>query len=179
MPQVMSFLINFLLFQLAWFAGILGAAHQVPLIGVAIILVCVLFHLWRLQKSERRSESLFMWQCFFLGTLIDTGLMHAGIMVYASPNPISFLSPLWMSLLWVALAMTINHSLSWLKDRYLLSVILGAITGPLSYLAGVRMGAGEMPHEVLSLFVLAIVWALAMPLILFLSRRSLRHIRPL
>lgn len=169
----MSFLINFILFQLAWFAGILGAAHEAPLIGVFIILVCVLFHLWRLPKGERRLEFVFMWQCFFLGTLIDTCLMHAGIMVYASPNPISFLSPLWMSLLWVALAITINHSLSWLKNRYLLSMALGAIAGPLSYLAGVRMGAGAMPHEVLSLSILAIVWAFAMPLILFLSRRSL------
>jgi hypothetical protein len=97
--------------------------------------------------------------------------MHVGIMVYASPNPIGFLSPLWMSLLWVALAMTLNHSLAWLKNKYWLSAILGSITGPLSYLAGVRLDAGSMPDEVYSLVTLSIVWALSMPLMMFWSQK--------
>jgi hypothetical protein len=166
----MSYLINFVLFQLAWFAGILGAAHQQALIGILVMVLCGVFHIWSLPRTSRRAEYLLMFQCFCLGTLIDTVLMHAGIMVYASPNPISFLSPLWMSLLWVALAMTLNHSLGWLKNKYWLSATLGAIAGPLSYLAGVRLDAGSMPNEIYSLVTLSILWALSMPLILFWAK---------
>ncbi len=167
----MSYLINFVLFQLAWFAGILGAAHQQASIGILVMVLCGAFHIWSLPRASRRAEYLLMLQCFCLGTLIDTVLMHAGIMVYASPNPIGFLSPLWMSLLWVALAMTLNHSLAWLKNKYWLSAILGSITGPLSYLAGVRLDAGSMPDEVYSLVTLSIVWALSMPLMMFWSQK--------
>ena len=170
----MSYLINFVLFQLAWFAGILGAAHQQALIGILGMVLCGALHLRSLPRVSRRAEYVLMFQCFCLGTLIDTVLMHAGIMVYASPNPIGFISPLWMSLLWVALAMTLNHSLAWLKNKYWLSAILGSITGPLSYLAGVRLDAGRMPHEIYSLVTLSIVWALTMPLIMFLSQKSLK-----
>lgn len=170
----MAYLINFVLFQLAWFAGILGAAHQQVLIGILVMLLCLAVHLWSLPKVSRRADYGLMLQCFCLGTLIDTVLMHTGIMVYASPNPISFLSPLWMSLLWVALAMTLNHSLAWLKDKYWLSAFLGSITGPLSYLAGVRLDAGSMPHEIYSLVTLSIVWALSMPLIIFWAKQSLK-----
>ncbi len=167
----MFYLINFVLFQLAWFAGILGAAHQQASIGILVMVLCGAFHIWSLPRASRRAEYLLMLQCFCLGTLIDTVLMHAGIMVYASPNPIGFLSPLWMSLLWVALAMTLNHSLAWLKNKYWLSAILGSITGPLSYLAGVRLDAGSMPDEVYSLVTLSIVWALSMPLMMFWSQK--------
>ncbi len=167
----MSYLINFVLFQLAWFAGILGAAHQQASIGILVMVLCGAFHIWSLPRASRRAEYLLMLQCFCLGTLIDTVLMHAGIIVYASPNPIGFLSPLWMSLLWVALAMTLNHSLAWLKNKYWLSAILGSITGPLSYLAGVRLDAGSMPDEVYSLVTLSIVWALSMPLMMFWSQK--------
>lgn len=170
----MSYLINFVLFQLAWFAGILGAAHQQASIGILVMVLCGAFHIWSLPRASRRAEYLLMLQCFCLGTLIDTVLMHVGIMVYASPNPIGFLSPLWMSLLWVALAMTLNHSLAWLKNKYWLSAILGSITGPLSYLAGVRLDAGSMPDEVYSLVTLSIVWALSMPLMMFWSQKPRR-----
>jgi hypothetical protein len=170
----MSYLINFVLFQLAWFAGILGAAHRQAFIGILVMVLCGVIHLRSLPRASRRAEYVLMFQCFCLGTLIDTVLMHAGIMVYASPNPIGFISPLWMSLLWVALAMTLNHSLAWLKNKYWLSAILGSIAGPLSYLAGIRLDAGSMPHENYSLATLSIVWALTMPLIMFLSQKSLK-----
>ncbi len=168
----MSYLINFVLFQLAWFAGILGAAHHQALWGILAIVLCLAVHVWLLPKMNRREEHVLMLKCFLLGTLIDTVLMQAGIMVYASPNPVSFLSPLWMSLLWVALAVTLNHSLAWLKNKYGLSAILGSITGPLSYLAGVRLGAGSMPDEINSLVALSIVWALSMPLMMFWAKKS-------
>ena len=69
-----------------------------------------------------------------------------------------------MVALWLNLAMALHTSLRWLTGRCLLAAVLGTITGPLSYYAGVRLGALTFnPNLVISLVVLALVWGLALP----------------
>ena len=41
--------------------------------------------------------------------------------------------------MWIGFAATINHSGSWIKKRYLIAILLGAIFGPLNYLVGDKM----------------------------------------
>jgi len=66
-------------------------------------------------------------------------------------------------------ATTLNASLGWLAGRYRLAAALGAICGPVSYVAGARLGAIELPaHAGLSLTAIAIVWAGVMPSLLWL-----------
>jgi hypothetical protein len=74
--------------------------------------------------------------------------------------------------LWALVASTLNSSLSWLRGKPLLGAVLGAIAGPLSYEAGIRLGAGSWgPHGQLGgLVVLAIVWGAAMPLFFYWHR---------
>ena len=135
----MSYLINFVLFQVAWFAGILGASNQMSHLGVAIILLCLGIHFWRLPKQQIKNEASLVARCLVLGFVIDSVLIQTQLMTYASAGLIEGVSPVWMCLLWAALAITLNHSLAWLKKSYWLAAILGGITGPLSYLAGVKL----------------------------------------
>jgi heme O synthase-like polyprenyltransferase len=81
-----------------------------------------------------------------------------------------------MCLLWAALAITLNHSMSWIKRSYWLAAILGSITGPLSYLAGVKLGAGTMPNQSISLIALGLIWAMAMPLMVKWSKLATEKI---
>ncbi|MFM8460536.1 MAG: DUF2878 family protein [Polynucleobacter victoriensis] len=46
------------------------------------------------------------------------------------------------------------------------------MTGPLSYLAGVKLGAGSMPNQAIALIALGLIWAVAMPLMVKWSNRS-------
>jgi hypothetical protein len=55
--------------------------------------------------------------------------------------------------------------MSWLKGRFVLAAVLGAIAGPLSYLAGVKLGAAQWGDETQALVLLGIIWAIAMPLL--------------
>jgi hypothetical protein len=55
--------------------------------------------------------------------------------------------------------------MSWLKGRFVLAAVLGAITGPLSYFAGVELGAAQWGDETQALVLLGIIWAIAMPLL--------------
>jgi hypothetical protein len=88
--------------------------------------------------------------------------------------PSTYLSPFWMWTLWALVASTINSSLAWLQGRPLLGAFLGAIAGPLSYEAGIRMGAGAWGSggQVGGLVLLALAWAIAIPLFLYWDRSA-------
>jgi hypothetical protein len=73
--------------------------------------------------------------------------------------------------MWLLFAMTLNHSLSWLKGRYVLSFVFGALGGPLAYVAGEKLGAVEITSD-LSLVILAISWAMITPLLMKYSERT-------
>ncbi|MEK9778156.1 MAG: DUF2878 domain-containing protein, partial [Methylophilaceae bacterium] len=81
------------------------------------------------------------------------------------------LTPLWIVVMWLLFAMTLNHSLSWLKRRYVLSFVFGALGGPLAYVAGEKLGAVEITSD-LSLVILAISWAMITPLLMKYSDRT-------
>ncbi|MDP0881144.1 DUF2878 family protein, partial [Klebsiella variicola] len=73
-------------------------------------------------------------------------------------------APLWILLLWVALALVINHSMAAFKQRLLLIGLFGGIGSPMSYLAGARFGAVEWlaPAWAVVLAV-GLSWALLLP----------------
>lgn len=155
--------INFVLFQLGWFACILGAAHGYVPLAVAFCLAFVAFHLW--QSFDRPKEALLLLKILLLGIAVDTALLQTGSLDFESKGFVPELSPIWMWSLWLILACTLNESMSWLKGRYFLAGVLGAITGPLSYLAGVKLGAASWGNEIQALVLLTVVWAIAMPLL--------------
>ncbi|MFS2223342.1 DUF2878 domain-containing protein [Pantoea sp. B65] len=80
--------------------------------------------------------------------------------------------PLWMLSLWLtfacwwrALMATLKLPLSWL-------IPLGAVSGPLTYLLGERLGAMQLQHSAALVYpLLACGWALWLPL----TRRILRN----
>ena len=156
-------LINFVLFQLGWFACILGAAHGYVSLAVLFCLAVAAFHLW--QCSEPKQEGMLLLKILALGICADTLLLHTGSLVFESKGLLPALSPIWMWSLWVILGCTLNESMSWLKGRFALAAVLGAIAGPLSYLAGVKLGAAQWGDETQALVLLGIIWAIAMPLL--------------
>ena len=156
-------LVNFVLFQLGWFACILGAAHGYVSLAVLFCLAVAVFHLW--QSSEPMQEGMLLLKILALGICADTLLLQTGSLVFESKGLLPSLSPIWMWSLWVILGCTLNESMSWLRGRYVLAAVLGAITGPLSYLAGVKLGAATWGNETQALVLLGIIWALAMPLL--------------
>ena len=106
------------------------------------------------------------------GFLLETSLTAAGGHMPNRgwlPSP---LGPLWMTALWANFAMLLDHSLRWLRGRPALAAIAGAIGGPAAYLGGERLGAVAIAGGY-GVFLLAAVWAAAMPLLAELSGRYL------
>jgi hypothetical protein len=109
--------------------------------------------------------------------MADTLLMQLGYLDFQDSWPSSLLSPAWMWALWLLVATTINGSLSWLRGRPVLGAVLGAICGPLSYEAGMRMGAGGWGsgNQIIGFFLVGLVWAIAIPLFFYWDRTPLEQ----
>lgn len=160
----MNRLANFLLFYVGWFACVAGAGRGVLWAGPAMVAVLLLAHLALAAKPVR--EGLLVLIVGLLGFAVDTLQASAGIYAFSGAT-IPWLCPPWMAALWMLFATTLNGSMEWLAGRYRLAVVVGALFGPLSYLAGERLGAIALSSDTAaSLAGIAIVWALVMPALL-------------
>lgn len=157
---------NFVGFQVGWWACALGARDPRPY-GVLVMGIVVLLHLLSpLAAGRRLAELRLLLLAGVLGVVLDGALLHGGALRFpGAPGPVP---PLWMVALWVGFATTLNGSLRWLAGRPLVAAALGALAGPLSYRAGVALGA----LEVRSYGAVALEWSVAMVLLLWLAQRA-------
>ena len=156
-------LVNFIGFQLGWFACVLGAAHGYPLLGPLLALPIVGFHLAR--QADKRAEITLLLLTLLIGSVFDQGLMLLGLVRYSATIWQPEWLPIWMMTLWALFATTLNLSLRWLQPRPLVAALFGLVGGPLAYWAGARFGAIEWQQPISLLLALAIGWAVLMPLL--------------
>jgi hypothetical protein len=155
--------VNFIAFQIGWFASVLGAGHGMPWLGVVVVSVVLLLNL--VFSADWRQELIVALAAAVMGFAVDTGLVAAGVFApvpFLAPWPFS---PLWMVMLWVNQATTLNACMAWLRGRYLAGALFGAIGGPLAYLSGAKLGAATIPSTH-GLVFLGITWAGAFPALL-------------
>jgi len=160
---------NFVLFQLAWLACIRAAALGWPLTGALCVAAVAAWHLR--MAARPRPEALLIALSMALGAVVDSALLAGGLIHYTSGQWLPGLPPLWMVSLWGLLATTLNVSMGWLRGRPLLAAALGAVAGPLSYAAGVRLGAAQFTNDTAALVALALTWAVCMPMLMTLAQR--------
>lgn len=158
---------NFVLFQAAWFAVILSAAADRAWLGSAAVALVVGWHLvFALQPAR---EARLVAAAVAIGAVLDSLVLATGAIVYRGPA--GALAPHWILALWALFATTLNVSMAWLHGRPWLAALLGAIAAPLSYAAGVRLGAGRFVDMPLALGLLGAGWAAVMPLLVRLAVR--------
>lgn len=160
---------NIVLVQAGWFACVLGAAHGLPWLGTLGMLAILAWHLSH--ASRPLLEVKLVMATVALGIVLDGTLLASGAARFPNGQWFTLLTPHWMMALWAEFAMSLNVSLRWLKHRAGLAAALGAVAGPMSFLAGMRMGAVQIMHPAVALAMLALGWAVLMPLLLALSKR--------
>lgn len=164
--------VNVVLFQAAWFAAVLGAARGMFWLGPLAMLPVIAIHL--ALQDNRLGELKLLLAAGLLGFAYDTSLVFAGVftpLTHLFPRPFS---PPWMICLWLNFAATLNVSMSWLRGRYLLAAVFGAIGGPLAYYSGAKLGATEALPTLRGLLVLVLGWGLMTPLLVWLAQHFRR-----
>jgi Protein of unknown function (DUF2878) len=165
-------LISFVLFQLCWFASVLGAAHGYPLLGPAVVALSSIQVIFR---SQPRQELKLAALALLMGMACDAVLMALNAIAFPMRE---FAPPLWMAGLWANLAFAFSGCLCWLRGKFVLGALFGALGGPLCYAAGARLSALTMDaSNVSALIAIAIVWALAMPFLLWIHSRLITEVK--
>jgi len=160
--------LNFVAFQVGWFACVLGAARGWPLLGPLVALAILAPTAWT--APSPRGFLLLLATGAFVGFCWDTALSAFGLMQFGGGR-FAPLAPLWIVALWMLFASTCNRSLRWLQASLPLAVGLALVAAPLSYLAGARLGALQLPRPTAGLVAQALGWAVILPLLLRLARR--------
>jgi hypothetical protein len=161
--------VNLLLFQVAWFAAVLGAAGGMAWLGPLALIPVLGIHL--ALQEDRRGEGMLILAAAAIGFLFDTLMVATGAFTPVQsllPRPFS---PSWMIGLWMNFAATLNVSLSWLLGRYWLAALFGGIGGPLAYYSGAKLGATETLPSLTGIVMLAVGWAIMTPLLAWLATR--------
>jgi hypothetical protein len=167
--------INLVAFQAAWFAAVLGAAYGMPWLGVIAVPIALALHL--ALSPSWRPELLLALAAAGTGFVFDSILIAAGMfspVPYILPSPFS---SLWMVMLWVNLATTMNVSMGWLRGRYVVGMVFGAIGGPMAYYSGAKLGAMTRLPDLAGLIGIGVAWAIAFPLLLRVNERLQRPAR--
>ncbi|UPG96611.1 DUF2878 domain-containing protein [Luteibacter aegosomatissinici] len=163
--------LNFVGYQALWFALVIGAARGTT--GLAITAAVLFIAIQIACGSERLSDLRRLIVALVLGTFVDGVPSLLGWWQYATPWPAlpPGGAPLWILALWACFSTTISRSLQFVQGAPWLGALLGAVGGPLAYLAAAH--GWQAVHfdvePVIYIAWLAAAWAIAIPL---LARRS-------
>jgi len=165
----MNVLLNAIAFKVAWLSTIFGGANELPMLGPLAVTIAVSVHLWL--AAEPRRELTLVAITGAIGLAWDSVMVSAGWMSYPSGTFVAGLAPYWILGMWMLFATTLNVTFRWLHSRMLLAVIMGAVFGPLSYMAGAAAGAVQLNNPTVVYVTLSASWALLMPGLLMLARQ--------
>lgn len=152
-----------LLWQLAWFAAILGAARDLPWLGPVAALPALILA-YRLQPALSLRLGIL---ALCLGWIVDGLLGLSGLAIFRAGPLDGRLPPPWMLTLWALYALAFLACLGWaLKFRWL-PPLLAALSAPGAYLGGAALGALVLPADrFLTIVAIAVGYGLATTLLI-------------
>jgi hypothetical protein len=164
--------INYLLYQAGWFACILGAANGWPHAGFAIAVALTIAHL--IMDADREQDYAAIGVAIAVGIIAEcyqvsagTYRIDAGVLREGWPPP-------WLIAMWAQFATVFRFSMRGIMRRWWSAGLLGAMGGPLAFLAGERLGAVTLlPPVATGLVRLSIIWAIALVVL-----SSVRRLEP-
>lgn len=147
--------LNFLLFQAIWFAAILGQEDLEWLVAALLVAHILLV-------ADPAKELRLVLPCAAIGVAVDAALTLSGVFIF-DPAPPVLPIPFWLIGIWLAFAGTFRHSMSYLLAKPMIAIPAAAIAAPLSYLAGMGLGAVSFGLDTTATAVtLALLWACMM-----------------
>lgn len=158
-----------LVFKLGWLACAFGAARGQELLGPLVVLIGFL----TLAKmfSFRVEHFVFALSVAVIGSAADSLLLYFGFFEFPLGSMLPWAYPVWMSALWFNFAGLVLLALAGLDKKFFLTAALGLVGGPMSYIAGSKIGSISLAeNETEALVAVAVFWALIVPALFFLKR---------
>ncbi len=158
--------VNLLGFEIYWWLAIVYGQRALPALFIMLML-----HFY--YHSTPKAEFIKVLLIAAIGFEVDTLLTYLGWFEF--PNSPNAIPPFWLFMLWAGFATMLTTCFCKFPQSTWLQALLGAAGGAASYLGAAALGAVQLPHSVfISGVVIAIIWALLLPIFLGLVR-SLRR----
>jgi len=168
MTRLTLLIINFLMFHTCWLATAFGAAHDVPWLGPAFVVPAIALHLFLIKQSVR--ELILLLIVALLGYGHDTIHFIFGNLDFHSHLVFGYLPPVWLFFQWLIFATLLRISLAWMKDRWMITSVVGAVGGPLAYWAASELDSLLLPgYPLFDLGFMMISWAILMPFVVWIA----------
>lgn len=149
-----------ILFQVYWFALVWSAGRPVSLPISAACVALSIGQIYVLGKPFKLGIK-YLLAGVLTGIAMDTALTYWGVFTPSRcflPWPIA---PVWLIGLWAAFVAYTRTGLDGMRRRYVLQAVAGGVCGPLAWIGGSKLGAGEVNPNLLAGYgVLALCWAL-------------------
>jgi hypothetical protein len=164
---------NFVLFQILWFAAVLGAAAGMA--WPAPVALVALLGWTRISGGSVRADLRLVLIGLATGMVFEILLLASGLIRYEL-QWWSFWPPIWILCLWAGFAQSFLYSMAWMRNRLWLAAAFGAVGAMLSLYAGLRFGAAEALLGMVPLLVTyGIGWALLVPWLAWLATDAEQH----
>ena len=165
-----ALVVNLSLFKIGWLASVFTAAASMPVVGTIVVGIAVAAHLWLSHDSQNELKLLAF--AAFLGLIWESLLVASGIVSYEASSILPGVAPYWIVGMWVLFATTLNVAMRWLRKSVFVAAAAGAAGGPLSFLAGEKMGAVSFADPALALIIIGLGWAVLLPLLVNFAQRN-------
>ena len=152
-------------FKLCWVLCAFSTKWEQPYLGPIVTLLFLLIHLAIVKFNDKDIKIISL--AILIGLIVDSLFFRFGLIVYEGGVLANFkIAPLWILSMWGGFAATLLYSLNSIKNRYMVSGLIGLIGGPVSYNAGVQIGSIEI-NEPLGYIMLAITWGAIIPCLFY------------
>lgn len=160
-------------FQAVWFACALGAAQGLNWPGVAAAALFLLVTLAGRGWSRPLVVAVLASGAF--GAVGESLLSATGLLLHAADPAMPGVAPAWIIALWLAFGATVPAMQALLGSGLRRAALVGAVAGPLAYVAGARLGALQFPAGLWpAVAAIGLIWALALPLLMRAHRPTHR-----
>tara|TARA_B100002052_G_scaffold131750_2_gene121024 strand:+ start:8081 stop:8620 length:540 start_codon:yes stop_codon:yes gene_type:complete len=162
-------ILNAVFFYTIWWGCVLGIKYSYNYLGALLTIVLGAFHI-NIVPDFKKEIKLILY-VGLLGFVVESFYLHSYLLKYNGyiyPN--SLFPPLWILCMWLGFAGTLNYSMFWMKDRWVVMFLSGAIFGPMSYLAGLKLGVLNFNFSnLLTIIIIGITWGLAIPIMYYIN----------
>jgi hypothetical protein len=171
-------LLNVVFFQALWLSCVAGAGMGYAWAGLPVLLIFAAYH--AKASAWPRADLALVLFSVVLGVLCDSALIQLGFLRFQQPIPSSEIAPVWIAMLWVGFAMTLNHSMAFFKTRLIAATVFGLLGGPLAYwVANHAWKAVTFTAPDWQVYTaLAVIWAVLTPLLLRIGDWLIRRLEP-
>lgn len=174
LKPILHYTFHTVIYYVAWLGCILLAAagHAWPATSLVVVLTLVECFWQHYIKRDSGRLISFVLIITSSGFIVDTLLLHLGIITF-NANPFSpYFSAPWMLALWFNFSVFMYSTCQYFFRRYMLTGILAFLGFSLSYYVGIKLGAATASDEIGSVIVIGLIWLLLLPSLFYFQQRN-------